>query len=600
MSLTPFFLYDAAGNRTQHTDARGVVTQYTYDLLNRLTGKIYPAHTGLNVTYTYDQLAPISGCPNNFNIGHLTSMSDASGTTAWCYTNQGDVREVQQVINGFSYLHGYAYTAGRRLLYLQYPSGFELEYQYDTDGRVTTIGYLQQPGPYGNYTNSTLTPLITAVSYKPFGPVSGYSWAQGGQSVTRTYDQNYALTDITSAGSPQPLALHFARDTMGRIGAEGTAPGAIPTSESYQYDPLNRLKELDDSTGTLEQKVTYNPTGDRLSQTLAGQSPVNYGYQVGTHQLTSVGSAQRLPDANGNTTAMIDPNGDLIGLGYDDRNLLTTVTRSGSTIGAYQYNGLSVRVWRTITSPSTGQAATVYDPTGTGNLYGEYFATDYREYVYLDGIPVASATDAGRAAPGINYLYADHLGSVRAIVNPQGQGTYQWPWLNNAFGASLTTGGSSFYTRFPGQYYDVETGLHYNGARYYEPATGRYLQSDPMGLFGGQISTYAYGNNNPLSNIDPLGLCDNEADRCKQVAADARASCSKTAMPTGDNGFRFWNCVNEYIEEHGCGPGGTPLPQPNETPFATPPPSKTAVQNAVEAVGLALAALAAGAYALSP
>jgi RHS repeat-associated protein len=302
------------------------------------------------------------------------------------------------------------------------------------------------------------------------------------------------------------LELHFARDAMGRIGAEGTAPGANPLSESYQYDPLNRLKELDNGTGALEQSVTYNPTGDRLSQTLAGQSPVTYGYQAGTHQLTSVGTAQRLPDANGNTTAMIDPNGDLIGLGYDDRNLLTAITRSGITIGAYQYNGLGVRVWRTITSPNAGQAATVYDPTGTGSLYGEYFATDYREYVYLDGIPVASATDAGRAAPGINYLYADHLGSVRAIVNPQGQGNYQWPWLNNAFGASLTTGTSSFYTRFPGQYLDVETGLEYNGARYYDSSVGRYLQSDPIGLFGGQPSTYAYARSNPLSYTDPSGL----------------------------------------------------------------------------------------------
>ncbi|OOG49135.1 hypothetical protein B0E50_06980 [Rhodanobacter sp. C01] len=502
-------LYDAAGNRTQHTDARGVVTQYTYDRLNRLTGKIYPAHPGLNVTYVYDQATPITGCPTNFNIGHLTGMTDASGTTAWCYTNQGDIREVNQTIKqvvgttttNVSYLHGYAYTAGRRLQYLQYPSGFELKYGFDSDGRMATIGYLQQPGPYGSYTNSTLTPLITAVSYAPFGPVTGYSWAQGSQAVQRTYDQNYALTDITS----NALTLHFQRDTMGRIGAEGTAPGANPLSESYRYDPLNRLSELDDPNGVAEQSFTYGPTGDRLTKTVAGQGTLTYGYQTGSHRLTAVGSASRLPDANGNTTAMTDPNGALVGLGYDDRNLLTTVTSGGSTIGSYQYNGQGVRVWRTITSPSIGQAATIYDPTGTGNLYGEYFATDYREYVYLDGIPVASATDAGKAAPGINYDYADQLGTIRAIANTQAVGTYQWPWLNNAFGEQPTRGAGNFYTRFPGQYYDVETGLMYNGARYYEPATGRYLQSDPIGLNGG-VSMYAYVGNDPLSYFDPLGL----------------------------------------------------------------------------------------------
>ena len=506
-------LHDAAGNLNQHTDARGVVTQYTYDALNRLTGKIYPAHPGLNVAYTYDQASPINGCPNNFNIGHLTGMTDASGTTAWCYTNQGDIREVRQVINTVAYLHGYAYTAGRRLQYLQYPSGFELKYGFDTDGRVSTIGYLQQAGPFGNYTNSTLTPLITAVTYEPFGPVTGYSWAQGGQYVQRLYDKNYALTDIVSnrnyaltggAGSGG-LQLHFQRDIEGRIGTEGTAAGANPPSESYQYDPLNRLKELDDANGNLEQGYTYDRTGDRLSKTLAGQSPVAYGYQAGSHRLTAVGSTVRTPDANGNTTALTDPRGDVVGLGYDDRNLLTTVTRAGSVIGTYQYNGQGVRVWRTITSPSAGQAATVYDPTGTGNLYGEYFAADYREYVYLDGIPVAAATDAGRAAPGITYLFADQLGTVRAVSNPQGVGSYQWAWLDNPFGEQPTTGTSSLYTRFPGQYYDVETGLHYNGARYYDPGTGRYLQSDPIGLVGG-VSTYAYVGNNPFSYVDPWGL----------------------------------------------------------------------------------------------
>jgi RHS repeat-associated protein len=162
-------------------------------------------------------------------------------------------------------------------------------------------------------------------------------------------------------------------------------------------------------------------------------------------------------------------------------------------------------VWRTITEPSAGQAATVYDPAGTGNLYGEYFATDYREYVYLGGIPVASATDAGKAAPGINYLYADQLGTLRAVVSTSGTTNYTWPWLNNAFGDQPTQGTGEFYTRFPGQYFDVETGLEYNGARYYDSSTGRFPQADPAGLRGG-INSYVYGLNDPLTYIDPTGL----------------------------------------------------------------------------------------------
>lgn len=497
-------VFDAAGNLTQHTDARGVVTQYTYDALNRLTGKIYPAHPALNVTYTYDQAAPIAGCPSNDNVGHLTTVADASGSTAWCYTAQGDISQVRQTINSVSYLQSFTYTPGRRLQTQQYPSGFALSYSYDSDGRVATVGYLQNAGPYGSYTNSTVTPLITAVSYLPFGPMSGYSWAQGGQNVVRTYDPNYALTDITGSA----LNLHFLRDAKSRISAEGDTAGASPANESYQSDALDRLTQLTDANGATEQAFSYNLTGDRLSKALAGQSPLNYGYQSGTHQLTLVGSASRSVDADGNTTAMLTPNGTQVQLVYDDRNLLTQVQSGGSAIANYQYNGQGIRVWRTITVPSAGQAATVYDPLGTGDLYGEYFAADYREYVYLNGIPVASAMDAGRQAPAISYLYADGLGTVRAATTTAGNVTDQWPWQNNAFGDQAMTGASGYYLRFPGQYYDVETGLHYNGHRYYDPSTGRYVQSDPIGL-GGGLSTYAYVGGGPLQQRDSLGLQQN-------------------------------------------------------------------------------------------
>jgi RHS repeat-associated protein len=91
-------------------------------------------------------------------------------------------------------------------------------------------------------------------------------------------------------------------------------------------------------------------------------------------------------------------------------------------------------------------------------------------------------------------------------------GTVVWQWQSDPFGATAANtdhdGDGMHVTvnlRFPGQYYDQETGLHYNYFRYYDPSTGRYITSDPIGLLGG-FNLYSYVGNNPLYWIDPLGL----------------------------------------------------------------------------------------------
>lgn len=117
------------------------------------------------------------------------------------------------------------------------------------------------------------------------------------------------------------------------------------------------------------------------------------------------------------------------------------------------------------------------------------------------------------AAPGdgkIYFIHNNHLGTPKAMTNEQG--TVVWNAKHKPFGkATVNTDvdGDNEHVelnvRLPGQYYDKETGLHYNYHRYYNPNTGRYLTSDPIGLNGG-LNTYGYVGGNPVNYSDPLGL----------------------------------------------------------------------------------------------
>jgi RHS repeat-associated protein len=107
----------------------------------------------------------------------------------------------------------------------------------------------------------------------------------------------------------------------------------------------------------------------------------------------------------------------------------------------------------------------------------------------------------------------DHLGSPRKVIDPsRGTALWDWPILGHAFGTAAANddpdgdgNATTLNLRFPGQQYDAATGLHYNYFRDYDPATGRYVESDPIGLQGG-VSTFGYVLQNPLVLFDPNGL----------------------------------------------------------------------------------------------
>jgi RHS repeat-associated protein len=337
---------------------------------------------------------------------------------------------------------------------------------------------------------------VQQITYLPFGPMTSYRL--NNQIITRSYDANYALTDITSAA----LNLHFARDPLGNIIAEGNTAGASPAVESYSYDPLNQLKAITQGSTTVE-SYSYNPTGDRLSKTAAGLATGTYLYTNGTHQLASINGIPRANDANGNTTGSV-VGGNTYGFGYNGRNRMTVVQANGATVGTYLYNALGQRIQKTTTAPTATTQRYFYDEQS--HVIGEYtVGGSNRDTIWLGDMPVATVDTTGSTSV-VNFVIGDGLGTPRVVIDGTGTAIWSWAYLGNPFGEQQpTSNGYVLNLRFPGQYYDAESGTNYNVNRNYESATGRYLQSDPMGLAGG-ISTYTYVGNSPLGYIDPLGL----------------------------------------------------------------------------------------------
>jgi RHS repeat-associated protein len=494
-SGTTNYTYNLADNRLSQTDARGVTSVYTYDALNRPTSIHYPS-SQLDIAYFYDDADSVTGCSGSYPIGRRTRMTDSSGSTSYCYDNRGNVVRKTQTVGAATLSVDYGYDLANQLIAIQYPASGSLAYVRDGVGRIAEMDFQPVAG--------MLVSVVQGMTYLPFGPPTSYTFP-GGQTLTKSYDRNYWATDI--AGSV--LNLHFRRDAMGNLSVLGNAPGALTTIERYDYDGLNRLSAIKDASGGNIQSFTYNATGDRLTRTDGGKPVETYTYPATSHRLQAVDAQARTYDSAGNTVA--DASGGRT-YTYDDRNRLVGFSNATAS-ASYQYNGLGERVSKTIGANTT---LFLYDEGGA--LLGEYSTAGLpiRTMFYAGTTPVA-IRDGGT----IDYLHTDHLGAPRAVTSASATTIWTWPFAGNPFGdkkANEDPDGNlaslPLELRLPGQYYDKESGLSYNYYRDYDATIGRYVESDPIGLYGG-ISTYSYASSKPWLLTDRLGLCGQ--DCCKDV-----------------------------------------------------------------------------------
>ena len=536
---TTSYVYDAAGNVTQRTDAKGVTSTSTYDALNRRTATTY-SDTSLKVAYLYDEPSSITGCANSYPIGRLTRIVESAVTTTYCYDSRGNVLQKRQTQGSQVDTISYSYSLAGRLISTLTPSGTSVQYARDVVGRISDVTVLP-PSVAGAGAGN----VVTNITYLPFGPITGYTLGNG-QTVTRTYDTNYALTDVVSP----VLNLHFARDAMGNITALGDSAGANPATETYNYDPLYRLTSVSGPVGTAIEAYTYSKTGDRLSKTGAGLATGAYGYQANTHWLTSVGSSVRTYDANGNTTGSAT-GGEAFGFGYNDRNRMTVVQRNGQTVATYTYNARGQRIAKVASLPTAISQRFAYDEGS--QLIGEYGTTN-RDYIWLGDMLVSVVNTTGTTST-VGYVHADGLNTPRVVTDPTGAALWRWNPQGNPFGEQSPTTSVAyvFNLRFPGQYYDAESNIVYNGFRNYDPVTGRYIQSDPIGLNGG-ISSYAYVQNSPVMGVDPQGLqtIPRDAYFTDWTRPDARAA-ARTFWANMIPGYALVGCARNGCTGWGWG-----------------------------------------------
>ncbi|WP_369915907.1 RHS repeat-associated core domain-containing protein [Xanthomonas sp. NCPPB 3005] len=490
------YTYDSAGNRATQTDARGVTTAYGYDALNRLTGVAYP-DADLNVTYTYDVSQTTCASGETYAVGRLASMQDGSGTTDYCYDRFGDLVRKVQTTNGKVFVLRYAYTKAGQLSRLTYPDGAAVDYVRNAQGQTTEVGVTPAGG--------TRQVLLGNATYYPFGPVAGWSYGNG-RPMQRVLDQDYrplAVSDTRSDG----LSTGFAFDPAGNLSAL-TAAGNTAPVVSLDYDALGRLTAFKDGpTGTVIDGYSYDATGNRLSAKI-NTSTQSYTYPTTSHRLSAVAGTARTYDAIGNTLSIGGTAQEFV---YDATGRMSQAKRAGTVVMKYGYNGRGEQV-RRVDKTNT---YTLYDESG--HWLGNYDANgaSLQQAIWLDDLPVGVL-----AKNSLRYVQPDHLGSPRAVIDPvRDVAIWTWDMKGEAFGNTSPDqdpdkDGTAFVfdMRFPGQRYDAATGFNQNYFRDYDPSTGRYGQSDPIGLEGG-FSTYSYVEAAPFRYSDIFGLVKHTSGR---------------------------------------------------------------------------------------
>jgi RHS repeat-associated protein len=497
--------YDKAGNVVTKNHANGTSVTSQYDALNRLVQSTYS--DGSVITYSYDS------CQNG--VSRLCSISTDSTRVSWKYDDHGRVVEESRQVGSINLVTGATYNVQGQLLSLIYPSGKVLAYQY-TDTQLTGLTF-------------DGLPVVSGVAYNALEQISSWTWGNGTQH-TRTYDQDGQLIQHSIGNLDRALSY----DLLGNI----TTMVDAENDRQFEYDEMQRIVSA--IADDFDLGLTYDLNGNRLSA-MEAPGTDTYSYDSWSNRLAQVTGVET-------KIYQYDETGNILSdgirtFGYDARNRLVTVDGDAAT---YTYDALGQRV-----AKNHNGTVSYFVYAENGSLTGEYDQTGQalQDPLYLNGMPVAVMN-----IDGLYNIHSDHLNTPRYITDQAD--TLVWKWDSKPFGDTPADedpdGNGQRFTyniRFPGQYYDQETGLHYNYFRDYDPSTGRYIESDPIGLDGG-LNTYLYVNANPLRYTDPMGL-DNVGCTTDPLTIDGR--CKRICCAIHDKCYDDSSCTSDsWISDSGC------------------------------------------------
>ena len=465
--------YDAAGRIAQTVDANGSKVRWDYDGLGRvLTTRVYaveadptPAKT---VTYTYDA------------YGRRLSYDDGTTAGVWTYDDAARTTTCAIDYGDFSAAYTYEYDAQGRKIALVGPDGWTNRYRYGSDRLLAEVEISGE----GSLSLQRQSHALEQHLQFPGGARQQYSF-----DPLLGLMSNRAM-DATEA----PLMQHvYTRSSAGPVRSLETDEGLY----TYDYDGVYQLLQAGHPVlGSWG--YTYDAAGNR--HTSVGPDAGNWQFDL-CNRLTNAPAGVFEYDAAGNMVRKTT-NGETHIFVYEPAGNLSEIRDGeGQLLAAYYYDPMGRRLRKEV-----GGVVTWFLYADEG-LIAELDADGIpiRQYAYFPDATWNNNPLAVKTGGQVLYYLNDHLGAPRKLVTRNG--VVVWSALYEAFGAARVDPASTAENplRGSGQYYDAESGLHYNTQRYYDPRLGRYIQADPLGEVGG-ANLYTFALNSPLQYVDPLGL----------------------------------------------------------------------------------------------